>query len=762
MESYRIIMDKDGLVTDYLLAVYAVVREWSELRSSVQDLWHEVAYDGLNSAVAASLSNVAVTMVKQTCFAVFADFPDHDSYDTIIKTLTRGDPDKAQGQFSMSLYRTSPDGQFSEKVQDTPIDIKEQFWVHTYDDLVLFITDFQKNRNGKPTKALQAQLNGWDPNFDLQKATKEKRIRWRRSYTINWLFDLVNVFSSIVVQRNTMKGEHHVFELVDWGKTGPWHMHRRFFGLNDFAAFVTTLAMQKPSTDIRQKILPYHVFQLQCVVDSFTASRGWMLSPLRGHVLEPPAADFRPRRDVDLFLDREGKGERQGRGFIQAVYVLKQMLEKDAERHQDPNRHQATFPVLEDLQYDFVNWLGESKYMYGLKTLPPSRFSKHHANGLWEYSPLLCGAGLVEGLILQQRIVMLMWDKQLSEPTLAVHLHNMLVKKGYLEKVGIYTALEGFLKESFFPNDVPDSRFYDTLMKLISGPNNRTQAQTVARDETRDTHQLLDVRLNKIFKTKSALTMYHDADWAPEKIPDNDIRIPSLLYVVRLGEVKRTTDPISGKVTLDETPLVKRAKALGQDDAALLQGASIFQTLEASDPLANIDKTALFNHVSSGKYKDYTAGPDMNPYNVCETKTSQQKITQGTDLLDLIRVDIFHDVCGNHPLSALNYVWLTVHIMMLFLEIEDALQRARHPLYVKAYEQAPASMRRTRRAGLIMAALADEDEAALKIFAEAFEKLRMGAMGCIYWEDLREEESGVKPSKGIGGDEVPVDQCCAM
>jgi hypothetical protein len=125
IESYRIIEDKDGLVSEYLLAVYAVTQEWSALRSNVQDLWREVAYDGLNSAVAATLSNIAVAMVKQTCMAVFRDSPGHESYDTIIKTLTRGDPDKANGQFKIGLYSVPECGHGPHKIKDSVIDIKE-------------------------------------------------------------------------------------------------------------------------------------------------------------------------------------------------------------------------------------------------------------------------------------------------------------------------------------------------------------------------------------------------------------------------------------------------------------------------------------------------------------------------------------------------------------------------------------------------------------------------------------------------------------
>jgi hypothetical protein len=70
-----------------------------------------VANDGLNGAVAASLTNTAIAMVKQTCVAVFADFPDHESYDTIILTITRGDPEKAQAQFGLRLRSSKRNGQ---------------------------------------------------------------------------------------------------------------------------------------------------------------------------------------------------------------------------------------------------------------------------------------------------------------------------------------------------------------------------------------------------------------------------------------------------------------------------------------------------------------------------------------------------------------------------------------------------------------------------------------------------------------------------
>lgn len=126
---------------------------------------------------------------------------------------------------------------------------------------------------------------------------------WRRLYTISWLFDLVNLFSAIFVQRNTMRGENHVNENVDWLLKGPWYEHTRLFGLDEVAGDITSFAMQKPNTgstkDIPAPRLPAVVYCrfLYC-------SRGCTVSSLRGHIVAAPPRTLRPRRDVDLFLDR--------------------------------------------------------------------------------------------------------------------------------------------------------------------------------------------------------------------------------------------------------------------------------------------------------------------------------------------------------------------------------------------------------------------------------------------------------------------------
>jgi len=96
-------------------------------------------------------------MVKQTESSIFVDFPGHDDYATVIKTITLGDVDRAQGMFHVTLHRVGPDNA-TKKVLTTDVDIKRQFLIHTYNALLDFLTDFQKTRSVKPTKRVLSDI----------------------------------------------------------------------------------------------------------------------------------------------------------------------------------------------------------------------------------------------------------------------------------------------------------------------------------------------------------------------------------------------------------------------------------------------------------------------------------------------------------------------------------------------------------------------------------------------------------------------------
>ncbi|KAJ5164932.1 uncharacterized protein N7500_006762 [Penicillium coprophilum] len=231
-----------------------------------------------------------------------------------------------------------------------------------------------------PTVIFRLFATASDPDPEIQKSNVSHQnwieglseVNWRRAFTINWLYDLVNVSTSIVVQRRT-RGQRIQLETVDWSRLGPWNEHRWLFGLHDFAGGITHLAVQKPGTEIKSKILPHHVFELQCIVESLTVSRGWSISVFTGRVLTPAARGFRVRRDVDIFMDRYNK--RFGKGFCSSVDVLSQLLDGDALLHRDPTWNKTLKDFMIEFRTDLNNWLGGTKYMHDLTGIPPSRFS---------------------------------------------------------------------------------------------------------------------------------------------------------------------------------------------------------------------------------------------------------------------------------------------------------------------------------------------------------------------------------------------------
>ena len=416
LESCRVIEagDKD-IMTDYLIGAYALVKEWVDLRVYIQEEWREVAYDGVNSVIAAAQSRLAIGMVERTAALISIDFPGpHDCYKIVMDTVTRGDPEKAQLSTVLSVLLQGTES------SDQHVDVKELLLLYTYNDLLEFIRDFQKTRSGKPTKAMQKDLSKWSADADLKCLSKEERIQWRRRFTISWLYDFVNVATYCPIMENKLKGKNHDLSKVDWSINGPWWDSRTLWGLKDFAADIAHWVYQEQSTDNSRKILPHHVFELSCIVDSLTISRGWSLNRRGGHILDPngPAKHFSATRDIDSFLDRDNK-KYSDRGYLMAIECLKGWLSRDIPWNIDKNdwhgpRNEETIALIEDFQIELGRTLGAVGAFIIHATGPNwSRFAKNEddRSGVWKYSPFLCGAGLMEALEIAYRVSMKLWDE---------------------------------------------------------------------------------------------------------------------------------------------------------------------------------------------------------------------------------------------------------------------------------------------------------------------------------------------------------------
>jgi len=270
---------------------------------------------------------------------------------------------------------------------------------------------------------------------------------------------------------------------------------------------------------------------------------------------------FRPRRDVDLFLDRVNN--EFGHGWLQAVEVLSGLFEKDAQIHGQQDRHTSHQELLQLVFEDFRDWLGESKYMSGLKTIPPTRFASSNSNGLWEYCPLLCGVGLMEGLEMAYIMSMMVWDQN-KEPFLIMHMHNMLVKRGYIKKeIGLFLSLHELFPTTFFAGDTPPtSNFVEAFQARLQEVTSRSNSMKtqMGRQKARgafDVHSIMAAWVKAMLQTKSNLSLYLKADWIPDKIPDSALTFRSTLTSLRLAQMPVKLDA-NGTQSLERTELVEK------------------------------------------------------------------------------------------------------------------------------------------------------------------------------------------------------------
>ncbi|KAK3344766.1 hypothetical protein B0H65DRAFT_464380 [Neurospora tetraspora] len=751
LDSFDLTLDQDGTTIGCIMAVYDLFKECFDLRAYLQDVWYEVAYEGLNSAVAGALSNTARIMIQRSTDTMLADFPDKDSYQSVINTMS-----------SVFGFNAEPEGTGANSRDEHLADVKEMFLVHAYHDLLDFVTDYQKNRNGKPTKRMMKEINNWNPDFDLQRATMEERLKWRRSYTINWLYDLLRVFS-------------HRLEEMDAAikKKVPDVIKRRqaqtqkLLGITEFAALIYRLATEKPGIDIREQVLPLHVFQLQCIVDSLAVTKGWTYDLLKGHVLigPPPADRFRPMRDVDTFL--HGIGDP---GHLLKGHVLIEPPPADIFR---PMRGVDTFDPRPGFFYGFsrlkatltfeavvnkrktdndvhIQELLEAAHGIGTQFLgkspdlgDESRFCTTNSNGLWHYSPFLCGVGLVEALDLEFLLILYVWGHH-REPVVLMHLYNMLLREGYLDKpIDLFESLQRLFQSGFFQNGKIPVADYGVALPEFLIPlekkvlNNKGKIRFPSG---------FGVPCCVTIPYESFLVLLREAKWNVDKISDAEVPLSSLLAKLRIAQTEQIFDPDTGKRRLKETVLVKRAKAafISEGLAEGLAEEKLLAIAEALEELNSVEK----------QQAEFSA--DKVVY------TTPQGFSN-SEWLDFMKVDIMADVDGDHPLCGLNLAWLTCYMIEIFGKIERELFELRNETLrglCNDNGQYDSSKWRYKgadgRSLLIVEAMTKKDEQVLEVAARHLTNPLKSLSDFIHWDKLRIGAGGSSPPTG---DEATADAC---
>ncbi|KAK1975498.1 hypothetical protein LZ30DRAFT_605505 [Colletotrichum cereale] len=692
LNDYRLLRTDDEQMTEYAMAVCAYFRECSSLRAYLQSIWREVAYDGLNIVVAGTLVQLAIGMIKKTEAEIFADFSDRVSFETLERTITLGNVQKAEDGFGAAMHLLIPDDQ-GQGSDNTSVDLREYIMSYTCRDLVDFVVDYQRKRNGQ--------------------AAREERLKWRRAYTIKWLYDLVNLYSSPGVKH--ADEEHQKLEDMDWSPETGKVLQKAVMGLQDFASIITSLAMQKSGTYVPERILPHQVFVLQCIVDAFTVSRGWSIDMLKGHVLVNPPQSFSPTREIELFLDRNN--ERGNSGCLPSLDVLGKLLEGDEAIRKQPGHNRGWINSIRELRGAWGN-LGRSVHLHEYCMFPNSAFAETHTDGLWELSPFLCAVGLMDSVELAFRYSMSLWDSLAIVPAM-FHLYNMLVKTGYLKMPNqLYHSIQNAFRDCIFHNgEVPMYNFGQILTRRVNdlwgtGKQKQKGEQCLMAQEARGVHGALDPSLNLLFKKKSNLLLYRDANWDIESIPDGDIEPRSSLAMLRISQAKQVPDAQTGKKTLKETDLIRRAKTeLKVDDDELL-GVAIAQI--------SIEPASL----------------------------------TGEQLLKLVKKDIYNDVCGDSPSSGINYFWVAAAVMANCISIELELHHVKNPLFMEVY----TSDTPERRLFALSYAMTLRDEGCLQAMAGVIQQSRASLKDFVYWEDMG--RAADMPNRCSG--ERPTDKQCSV
>lgn len=634
VEAYRVIHEGSGFDSDYLVAVYDLMQEAANLRLYLQEEWWRVAYDKANSAVVGGVSEMAVRMVQKAELEIFVDFPEpgHDCYETVVKTLTRDDMDAAERQFRVDMVV------YGSTVAQTTVDLREHLCWYAYDALVTFAEDFQQNRSGRPTKRLQKQLANWKPDFDLQAATKEERLAWRRAYTINWLYDLVNVFASVTTREHI--GNNYILEEVDWSPEGPWGGERRIWGIPRFAGFVTDIAYKKPGANIRARIRPHHVFQLQCIVDSFVVSRGWSLSLFSGHVLTAPARDFTATRDCDMFMDRYHK--RTESGYICGVDTARHYL-----RHR--RTPQSVLETMDFVLNSLINWLGESKLARDPDgTLPPSRFADK--NGLHAHSPYLNGAGLAEALAVTSMYGLALWDHT-PEVVCVVHIYNMLRVKGYLARPDPMLETISHLWETAFFKDgkPPTDDFAHAVYERYHAEAPREMARRLSelrskyRGRQFNVAKFADAETNTFFQRNNMIAELYKADWVIDRVPDSYLTDDNhaLTFICAMQRHE------------GEAALRQRAKQIGIPWSRMAERRRALRLSE--------------------KPRKYGVAASMDGARDVQISVRKHHGIASRSMLEYANIDLMADVGGRFPCSAFNHPSMMITLMIIFARLEEAL-----------------------------------------------------------------------------------------
>lgn len=436
----------------------------------MRNIWRQVGLGQLHCAVAGALSNMTIGMMRSLQYELAMDYPTCTHFREIINQLVRN------GNYEV-IGATAPSNTTAKsKVTSKQVALNEkggmgviEEWLllTTHNDLVSFITDYRKNRNGKPSSTF-AKMN-WNPNFrDTQftlatEMTPQNIRKWKADYTVSWLYDLVNTYAMgrLVKGNSQMQNPEKLdWNIEDSGKS-EW-TNRPLWGPMDFARDLTVLAMQKPGTPIVSELKPHHILQLQIAVDSMFCAKRWVAQDV------PPIDCFGSTSSTLVwdFANDVVEIRRFREQWTKATELLLEEFKKDRDRKGDPTEWSHPIIYLDTMMNEAF-LLGKSPLEF-LPEAPRSLFSKSSKNGLWLYSPYLCGTGMVEMLNMSYDWGTKCWDRS-GYMQGFFHLYNMLLQNGHIKKpIHLVEGVIDIFKDDIFRGRKrPTTKFFDAFKLSI-------------------------------------------------------------------------------------------------------------------------------------------------------------------------------------------------------------------------------------------------------------------------------------------------------
>lgn len=511
-ESDCIVDDDDGVGLEYLMATIALFQDFQSLRCFLVDVWRAVmAENKLNFAIAGAMSNIAIATLKRTESAISQKFPDRDSYEDFVKvampSFDSGEPIPVP-----HMIATANNGIIE-------CDANEMWLIYAYQDFIAFLRDFWLRKNGQCSAEFARQVKNWDPKFDLTHANREERRRWRNTYTVKWLYDLVNVFSSLCEERHPPNGAKWDARKADWSFVGGRDGSRHLFGLDEFARFACLVAWKTEGRECIKYIKPHHILQLQIIVDSMSVSRGWSeeLIPTKVHIPAEHTPDSTPRQHLGGILD-SGDMEPIFRYLNSSEDLIKQL--KDRDDKYDNFGYSKHSKIIQTQTRRLRNLLGLKPQESDMIESRHVRNTRKRRGILWEQSPLLCGLGLMEALEIVFGIGTLVLN-QIPEPLLGISLRNMLVETNYIENPGHPSSSleESFTGLSCSQSTGPTQDFAGALRRWIRriSDNGSKALRRELEPESADILAILENgrKRNTIFTTTGMAnaTLYRLFDW---------------------------------------------------------------------------------------------------------------------------------------------------------------------------------------------------------------------------------------------------------